>query len=308
MASGRERVAIEDVDIEDARLEMFIDRIEAAGWLSAGGSVAPSGETHVGFWRRDGLYVLSPEETAIRLELLDEEGRVVSGYDKFDSRTGQVERFGYDVETDPKSGLVCIGYSGIDDERYQAFVEDLLTLGHDLNHQQEAEIGDFKMKIARYVSNPIFRPENVPASEFLEEDLMPNLATNKLLAQLKRTDGEDGTLRMMTDAGISRMDAITGIVSLVATSFTHRVPSLPAEAAALESWHAHVDYRYTKLLEALQAQYANSSDLDVALASNPTLEALDGIREGVHQASLRSRENLKRLQEAEAQGNTKAHQ
>ena len=157
---------------------------------------------------------------------------MVAGRDEFDRRTGQVERFGYDVETDPETGEVVIGYSGPDDERFQAFFEDLLALGHDLNHQQEAEIGDLKMKAARYVSNPIFRPENVPASEFLEEDFMPNLATNKLLAQLKRTDSEDGTLRMMTDAGISRMDAITGIVSLVATSFTHRVPSLPAEAAA----------------------------------------------------------------------------
>ena len=53
MASGDEKVAWEDVDIEDARLEMFIDRIEAAGWLSGGG-FNPGGETHVGFYRRDG--------------------------------------------------------------------------------------------------------------------------------------------------------------------------------------------------------------------------------------------------------------
>src|SRR3989338_8235472 len=150
MASGDEKVPWEDVDIEDARLEMFIDRIEAAGWLSGGG-FNPGGEAHVGFYRRDGLYTLSPEETAIRLDLLDKNGQIVLGRDEVDSRTGQTERYGYDIETDPQTGELVIGYSGPDDERFQAFVEKLLTLGHNLNHQQEAEIGDFKMKLARYV-------------------------------------------------------------------------------------------------------------------------------------------------------------
>lgn len=298
MASGDERVAWEGVDIEDAKLEMFIDRIEAAGWLSGGG-FSPDGETHVGFYRRDGLYTLSPEEIAIRLDLLDKQGRIVLGRDEFDSRTGQVERFGYDIETDPKTGEVVIGYSGPDDVRFQAFFEDLLALGHDLNHQQEAEVGDFKMKLARYVSNPIFRPEGAPASEFLEVDLRPNLATNQLLGQIRETEDEEGLFRNMRESGMSRREVITGITSLTAPAFMHGVLGLAQQAAALEKWYAHVDYRYTKLLEAIQAQYVDSSGLDVALATNPTLEALDGIREGVRQATLRSQERVARIQELE---------
>src|SRR3989344_4348442 len=118
MASERERVAIEDVDIEHAQLEMFLERLEGAGWLSSGGlGSGPNGEAHVGFYRRDGLYTLSPEETAIRLDLLDKNGQIVLGRDEVDSRTGKTERYGYDIETDPQTGELVIGYSGPDDER-----------------------------------------------------------------------------------------------------------------------------------------------------------------------------------------------
>ncbi len=279
----------------DKQWEEFIEKIEAAGW-SSGGGFNPGGETHVTFYRRDGLYNLSPEETAILLGLVDEEGQIISGHDEFDERTGQTERFGYDVETDQGTGEVVVAYSGPDDEKYQAFLERLLALGHVLNGQQETEVGEFKMKLARYVSLPIFRHEGETASEFLRAELMPMRATNKLIGQIATAESDNGTIEMMVQAGIPRAEAIAGVVNLVATTFTQDVGGYEGEVAALKLWHRHVDYRYTKLLEALQAQHSGKELLEDFIATNPVLETLGGIREGVRQTLSRSQERADRLQ------------
>lgn len=259
------KVPAELVDIEQARIEMNLDLLHKAGWESSGGF--DTREMNLGFYRSEGHYSLSREETAIRLGLFDDKGDVYTGHNELSNRTGSIENFGYDVDIDPITGEVVVGYSGPSDERYEDFFKALLALGHDLNHHQLLEAGEIKLG-----------------------ELRPMRVTNILMRQIGSHHNGDGTIEMIVAAGSPRDEAISGVVSkLVAVTYTEGCQSPREEAEDLERWYYHVDRRYTRLLEVLQARFTEDGDIDDFLASNPVLETLGSIREGVRLATIESR-------------------
>lgn len=261
MTSPDTRVPLEMVDIEDARFEMHIDLIERAGWLSAGGH--SGGTRDEGYYRQNGRYMLSPGETAIRLGLIDDNGVQVSGYDAYDPRTTQVERFGYDVETDSTTGEVVITYSGTDDERYKRFFNDLLTLGHDLNSQQERETGFTGDQDPNEVSTRLCD------------------ATNKLIAQFENP--ENDTLASFIEATNSRTLAIKHLTKLSADTFCKPEWTDQERSEFLQSWDAHIAHRYLEAYKALRSQYTGDDFAGFA-DSNPVLGMLKGMGAGVYTA------------------------
>jgi len=202
MAAGDEAFPEHGVDIEEARREMYQELLDQSGWRFIQDQ-SPQGLFKV-FWRHEGHYRLSPDETAICL------GIPMSAVDEFRSQAGESsdgsQDFVHKIHTDPTSGQVSIGFDGPADESYYNFLNRVIELGKDLNEQQEDELGETDTRIARQISlSDSYRSE---AADIL---LIPNNATNRLLRQFERAGEPDGTLSMMKSAGISKEDAIAGI-------------------------------------------------------------------------------------------------
>src|SRR4051812_28347308 len=96
-----------------------LQRLEESGWSSGGGY----GETTVnaGFYRQEDKLAGGAVEATQRLDLLDEQGLLLTGYT---------------VEVDEETGTLVIGYEGERDERFDKFIDDMVAWGDELEARQ----------------------------------------------------------------------------------------------------------------------------------------------------------------------------
>lgn len=275
MSVENQRVPMEQVNIEDARREMLFNRLKVAGW-GAFGVVQPSTFDYAAFWRDEGRYTISPQEAAIRLKLAGGEGNLPAGYTVF---------------TDKGTDLL-VKYTGEHDERYDAFVEDLVALGAELNDQQETEAPSLEESLP--AARDAYASGEEAVADFLKAGSKIPEATNKLMRQLERAETGDGTLKMLIEAGISRKEAIAGIVEVAAGIFYRDETEdiWPEEADFLRAWQDHIVRRFEDLHSSAKAQ-----TLLGAANTEKILGTLSAIGLGVGRAGIRSRELAAKLKE-----------
>jgi hypothetical protein len=95
----------------------LLNQMDQAGWFSAG-SWGDGLPISIGIIRLEGRGNASPDEAIARLNLADEEGNLLPGYE---------------VHADEQSGMLSVGYEGPAGARYQQFLEDMIGFGDDLD-------------------------------------------------------------------------------------------------------------------------------------------------------------------------------
>jgi hypothetical protein len=117
---------------EDGEYDAMLQRIDKAGWQSAGSFDNEIGGVNAGFWRQEDKLAGGKVEAIERLALLDEQGTLLPGFT---------------VEVDEETDAVVIGYEGRRDDKFDKLIDELVAWGEELEARQTEALAD-EQKVA----------------------------------------------------------------------------------------------------------------------------------------------------------------
>jgi hypothetical protein len=221
-----------------------LQRLDESGWSSGGGF--GENEVNGGFYRQEDKLPVGAVEATERLGLLSEQGTLLPGFE---------------IDLDKEAGVVVIGYSGKPDERFNQFVDDLVSWGEELEARQEQALAD---------------DEKAAWAKDVAAQLTRQLTQPEVVQHIKSKSSEEERAQ----------EAVTSDVVFLALPPHLQDFELERGISSLEALFAHV----------IKQQYELRERNDSKEEIKPEFDLLSGIAQGV-QLELAMQRDLKALAE-----------